>query len=101
MRTAFIVVHRPSLAEFGEQKFLAVMLHAGVEIRVDAHGRLEWSETYWAFRSYGLDACIMLGDIPDHVKMTAVHDELKALLDDDLKPIIVMIVPPEKKEEVD
>lgn len=99
MRTAFIVVHRPSLAEFGEQKFLAVMHHAGVEIRTDAHDRLEWSETYWAFRSYGLDAAVLEGDVPDHVKTKDICDELKILLGDSFKPIIVMTISSEKKEE--
>lgn len=100
MRTAFMVVHRPSLMEFGEDRFLAVMLHAGVEIETDAHGILEWGEAYWAFRSYGLDACIMLGNIPDHIRSTAIYDELKITLGDDFKPLIVMVISP-KKEEVE
>ena len=99
MKTAFIVVHRPSLAEFGEDRFLAVMHHVGVEIRTDTHDRLEWSETYWAFRSYELDACVLLGDIPDHVETEDIRDELKVLLGESFKPIIVMIIPQERKEE--
>ena len=98
MKTAFIVVHRPSLAEFGEDRFLAVMRHAGVEIRTDEESRLEWNETYWAFWSYGLDACVLLGDIPDHVKTKDIHDELKVLLGESFKPIIIMSIPPMKEE---
>lgn len=90
VKTVFMVVHRPSLVEFGEDKFFAVMLHAGVKIRGEAKDRLEWSNTYWAFRSYGLDACVMVGDIPDDVNTADVHMELKALLGDNLEPIIVM-----------
>ena len=99
MKTAFIVVHRPSLAEFGEDRFLAVMLRAGVEIRADEESRLAWNETYWAFRSYALDACVLLGDIQDHVETKDISDELKVLLGESFKPIIVMIIPQERKEE--
>ena len=99
MRTAFIVVHRPSLAEFGEDRFLAVMRHAGVEIRTDEESRLNCNATYWAFRSYGLDACVLLGDIPDHVETKDIHDELKVLLGESFKPIIVMTIPSKREGE--
>ena len=94
-----LVIHRPGLEEIGQDSFVRQMAFVGVDILDDAEGIAERDDVCMAFRSYGMDACVMEGRVHDDVDPRVLKDRMQLMFGFGMKPIIFMYICDREEEE--
>ena len=97
MTKVLICVDGKSYREMGEETFDTVMTGVDVTLKKDGRSLLKYSELHDSFRSYGMDAYVIEGTIPDDMDVDTLRLNLRLMLGEGMRPIIFMYI--DKEDE--
>ena len=97
-KNILICVDGESYLEKGEEAFDEAMDWVGITLKKDPRTVQKCSDINAGFWSYGMDALVMEGTIPDDMDMAKLDEDLRDYLGEAMRPIIFMYVDMEDEE---